>query len=84
MNHIYNSMHKDLMRVNFDCQLSGSTLTTLVFDRNTVFCSNAGDSRAVLYSHHYIHHGQDPIDENLISDTEHCSDLKRKLKAGQL
>jgi serine/threonine protein phosphatase PrpC len=70
MNKIYNTLHKDLFKVNFDCQLSGSTLTTLIFDRNTVFCANAGDSRAVLYSHHYIRNGHPTTDENLISDTE--------------
>lgn len=29
---------------------SGSTCTVLMFDRNTIFSANAGDSRAVLYS----------------------------------
>lgn len=29
---------------------SGSTCCSVLFDRNTVFCANAGDSRAVLYS----------------------------------
>ena len=32
-------------------QLSGSTCVALLFDRNTIFCANAGDSRAVLYSY---------------------------------
>jgi len=39
------------MKLNFDCQLSGSTVCSVVFDGNKVFCSNVGDSRAVLYSH---------------------------------
>ena len=34
----------------FDTQMSGSTCTVLMFDRNTIFSANAGDSRAVLYS----------------------------------
>ena len=29
---------------------SGTTVCSLLFDRNTVFCANAGDSRAVCYS----------------------------------
>ena len=90
MNKIYNDLHNDLKTaVSFDCQLSGSTLTTLVFDRNTVFCANAGDSRAVLYSHHYVESDgasqtSQPREEDLISDTEQSYDLKQKLKAGKL
>jgi serine/threonine protein phosphatase PrpC len=30
---------------------SGSTCVSVLFDRNTIFCANAGDSRAVLYSY---------------------------------
>lgn len=30
---------------------SGSTVCAVLFDRNTLFCANAGDSRAVLFSY---------------------------------
>lgn len=38
------------MKLPFDCHLSGSTVCALLFDSNYIFCSNVGDSRAVLYS----------------------------------
>lgn len=44
-------MHGEMMKLNFDSHLSGSTVCSVVFDGNKVFCSNVGDSRAVLYSH---------------------------------
>jgi serine/threonine protein phosphatase PrpC len=42
--------HDELMKLNFDCHLSGSTVCALIFDSKKVFCANVGDSRAVLYS----------------------------------
>lgn len=35
----------------FDTKLSGTTCVIVLFDRNTIFCANSGDSRAVLFSH---------------------------------
>ena len=34
----------------FDCHLSGSTVTSVLFDSKRIYCANAGDSRAVLYT----------------------------------
>ena len=34
----------------YDCHLSGSTVCAILFDGLHVWCANAGDSRAVLYS----------------------------------
>ena len=51
-NNIYHQMHMSLQNPShFESQLSGSTCCTVMFDRNVVFCANAGDSRAVLYSY---------------------------------
>jgi len=44
-------VHEDLLKQKFDTQLSGSTCVSVIFDRNTIFCANSGDSRAVLYSY---------------------------------
>lgn len=52
-NHLHQAVHKtneDLCKQKFDTHLSGSTMTSVLFDRNTIFTANAGDSRAVLYS----------------------------------
>ena len=50
--------HQDLSKQPFDSEMSGSTCVSLLIDRNNVFCANAGDSRAVLFSmnaeEHYI------------------------------
>ena len=46
----FTKIHDDLMRMNFDCHLSGSTAAALLFDSKKIFCANVGDSRAVLYS----------------------------------
>lgn len=50
MHQTYMRVHDDLMKLNFDCHLSGSTATSLLFDSRKIFCANVGDSRAVLYS----------------------------------
>jgi serine/threonine protein phosphatase PrpC len=42
--------HDELMKLNFDCHLSGSTACSMLFDSKKLFCANVGDSRAVLYS----------------------------------
>ena len=34
----------------FDCHLSGSAITSVLFDSKRIYCANAGDSRAVLYT----------------------------------
>lgn len=49
-NQAFNLVHDDLNHQKYDTQLSGSTCVALLFDRNTVYSANAGDSRAVLYS----------------------------------
>ena len=51
--YLHQTFHKtdeDLKSQSFDTNLSGSTCSVLIFDRNTLFSANAGDSRAVLYS----------------------------------
>lgn len=50
MNTAFLKVHEDLLKQKYDVQLSGSTCVAVLFDRNTIFCANAGDSRAVLYS----------------------------------
>lgn len=47
----YQLMHDDLINSkNFDSHLSGTTICSVLFDAKMLFCVNAGDSRAVLYS----------------------------------
>jgi serine/threonine protein phosphatase PrpC len=43
-------VHEDLYKKQYDINLSGSTVTTVLFDGYRVYCANAGDSRAVLYT----------------------------------
>jgi len=50
MRKTYLKTHDELMKMNFDCHLSGSTACSLLFDSKKLFCANVGDSRAVLYS----------------------------------
>ena len=40
------------MHHKIETQLSGSTCCVLFFDRNAIFCANAGDSRAALFSYY--------------------------------
>jgi serine/threonine protein phosphatase PrpC len=35
---------------DFDSYLSGSTVVAVLFDSKKIYCANAGDSRAVLYT----------------------------------
>ena len=43
--------HSELMsQGKYDCNLSGSTVCAVFFDSKKVYCANAGDSRAVLFS----------------------------------
>ena len=51
LNASFLQVHDDLLKQKFDTQLSGSTCVSVIFDRNTIFCANSGDSRAVLYSY---------------------------------
>ena len=52
LHNIYNIIHMGLASpTHFETELSGSTCCTVLFDRNIVFCANAGDSRAVVYSY---------------------------------
>ena len=46
----FTKCNKDLAKVQFDTQLSGSTVCTVFFDGNDVWTANAGDSRAILCS----------------------------------
>lgn len=50
MHNAFHQVHEDLARQKYDTQLSGSTCVSVLFDRNIIFCGNAGDSRAVLFS----------------------------------
>ena len=50
MNSAFHQVHEDLSRQKYDTQLSGTTCVAVLFDRNTIFCANSGDSRAVLYA----------------------------------
>lgn len=51
LHNAYNNMHIALKNPNgFETSLSGSTVVSLLFDRNVVYCANAGDSRSVCYS----------------------------------
>jgi serine/threonine protein phosphatase PrpC len=51
INKIFIDTDREMAKLKFDTKLSGTTCVILVFDRNTIFCGNVGDSRAVLYSH---------------------------------
>jgi serine/threonine protein phosphatase PrpC len=51
MEYAFKQVHSDLGKLNFDTQLSGSTCVAILFDRNTIYSANAGDSRGVLYSY---------------------------------
>jgi serine/threonine protein phosphatase PrpC len=50
LNQAFHQVHEDLLRQKYDTQLSGTTCVAVLFDRNTIYCANAGDSRAVLYA----------------------------------
>ena len=56
--------------------MSGSTCVALLFDRNTIFCANAGDSRAVLYSYNKKRGGVKvtPMSE----DHKPCMEVEKK------
>ena len=51
LNQVFTQIHSDLSHQKYDTQLSGTTCVSVLFDRNTIFCANVGDSRAVLYSY---------------------------------
>jgi len=40
----------ELAYTNFDVNLSGSTVCTLLFNGTKIYCGNAGDSRAIKVS----------------------------------
>lgn len=45
------NIHERLMNnSSYDCNLSGSTVCAVLFDGVDIYCANAGDSRAVLYT----------------------------------
>lgn len=46
----YLQSNKDLKSSSIDCSFSGTTCVTVLFDNGKLYCANAGDSRAVLYS----------------------------------
>ena len=47
----FEAIHNELMLgKDFDSYLSGSTVTSVLFDSKKIYCANAGDSRAVLYT----------------------------------
>ena len=50
LHNAFHQVHEDLAKQRYDTGLSGSTCVSVMFDRNIIFCANAGDSRAVLYS----------------------------------
>ena len=53
LHNTFNLIHQELINKHswpHDATMSGSTCTAVLFDRNVVYCANAGDSRAVLYS----------------------------------
>jgi serine/threonine protein phosphatase PrpC len=39
--------NEELDYTNFDVNLSGSTVCTVIFNGTKVYCANAGDSRAI-------------------------------------
>lgn len=41
--------NNDIKHQTFNSLLSGSTLTSIMLDKNHLYCANVGDSRAVLY-----------------------------------
>lgn len=47
--------NEELDYTNFDVNLSGSTVCTVIFNGTKVFCANAGDSRAikVAFNNHH-------------------------------
>lgn len=46
----FEQIHTSLFHKPYDCHLSGSTVTAVLFDSKRIYCANAGDSRAVLYT----------------------------------
>ena len=47
---VFDNIHSGLYKKNYDIHLSGSTVTAVLFDSRRIYCANAGDSRAVLYT----------------------------------
>ena len=47
----YQQCNEELDYTNFDVNLSGSTVCTVIFNGTKVFCANAGDSRAIKVGH---------------------------------
>ena len=46
----FQTIHDGFNNKSYDCYLSGSTITSVLFDSKRIYCANAGDSRAVLYT----------------------------------
>jgi serine/threonine protein phosphatase PrpC len=44
--------NEELDYTNFDVNLSGSTVCTVIFNGTKVYCANAGDSRAIKVAIH--------------------------------
>ena len=43
----FQQCNEELDYTNFDVNLSGSTVCTVIFNGTKVYCANAGDSRAI-------------------------------------
>lgn len=41
--------NNDIKHQTFNTLLSGTTLTSILIDKHTIYCANVGDSRAVVY-----------------------------------
>ena len=48
MKNSFKILHSQLERSHIDAQLSGSTCCLLLITASTIYCSNIGDSRALL------------------------------------
>jgi len=82
--------NEELDYTNFDVNLSGSTVCTVLFNGTKVYCANAGDSRAIKVAIHPVEAGslgrKKPAIEATALNRDHKPELKdeadRILKKG--
>ena len=76
----FSNIHERLLNEKtYNCHLSGSTVCAVLFDGLHVYCANAGDSRAVLYSRTKGAAKNQPIVGKLFNATELSEDHKPDL-----
>jgi serine/threonine protein phosphatase PrpC len=63
----FTQCNNELDYTNFDVNLSGSTVCTVIFNGTRVYCANAGDSRAIKVAIPNIENGGSQSRKSIIS-----------------